>query len=639
MAEATAQAPVHPAAVLYGALWQHAAGARGRLLAGMALLTASQLIKLALPWLAGRAIDTLQRGDLAGAGRWLAVLGWVYLLSWAVHAPGRILERNVGVRVREAYADALYARLAGAPLAWHDGHHSGELQHRVHQASRALSEFAQTQFVYLASVVGFFGPLVALVLLWPASGAIALAGYLLIALAILRFDRALMRLARAENDADRRYVAALLDFLANTATVIGLRLAEASRRLLRRRLAAVSAPLKRSVLLNEGKWFAVDLMGLVLTWGLVAAYVVRSQADGGPLMLGGVFMLYQYAQQAAGVVSSMAANFQSFARMHTDVGSAAPIEAAPSRGSAEARRHGAPTSGATPQATPVGTPPADADVDVDAHAEAHREVIDREAIDRGAAWAVLRIEGLGWRYPPRSGATAAAEAGDSAPHGLHGVTLELRRGQRIALMGPSGGGKSTLLRALAGLIAPTQGRLLIDGAPAEWRRLRQLATLIPQEVEVFEASVRENLGFGQPIADDALRAAMRVAGFDAVLAAIGGAAGSELDTPLSERGLNLSGGQRQRLGLARGVLAARGSSLLLLDEPTSALDAATEAQVFQGISAAFPDACLIASIHRPALLPRFDTVVVMESGRVVEVKPAAQGDEADAALRLPEGLR
>ena len=115
----------------------------------------------------------------------------------------------------------------------------------------------------------------------------------------------------------------------------------------------------------------------------------------------------------------------------------------------------------------------------------------------------------------------------------------------------------------------------------------------------------------------ALQAALHVSTFDEVLTATHG----NLDTPLSERGFNLSGGQRQRLCLARGVLAAQGSTLLLLDEPTSALDAGTEARVLERIAAAFPQACLIASIHRLSLLDRFDTVVLMDAGRVVDAGP------------------
>ena len=576
MAGAAIGTPGNAIRELYGALWHYAAGARRQLLGATALLTTSQLMRLAMPWLAGQAINALQAGSLADSARWIGALAGIYVLSWTVHGPGRILERNVGVRVRESLADDLYGRISGAPLAWHDGHHSGELQHRVHQASKALSDFAQNQFIYLTNIVNFVGPLVALTLLARSAGGLAIAGYVVIGFIVVRFDRALMRLARAENDADRRYVSALLDFLGNASTVIGLRLQQASRRLLRRRMEAVSAPLKRTVVLNEGKWFAVDLMGLALTWGLVVLYVWQAQGPGRAVMLGAVFMIYQYAQQAASVVSSMAANFQFFARMHTDYSSAAPIWAAPA----------------------VGTV---------------------EDVDREAAWTRIDIAGLTWRYASRGEAAvpSAADAHVREPSGLHDVALTLRRGQRIALVGPSGGGKSTLLRLLAGLYAPGAGTLTVDDRPADWPRLRRLATLIPQETEVFEASVRENLTFGESADEAALQAAIHASAFDEVLAATR----SDLDTPISERGFNLSGGQRQRLCLARGVLAAQHSSLLLLDEPTSALDAATESRVLQRIASAFPQACIVASIHRLSLLDRFDTVVLMEAGRVLDAGP------------------
>jgi ATP-binding cassette subfamily B protein len=552
---------------LYRALWRHARGARSQLLGAAGLLSGAQLMRLTMPWLAAQAINALQRGDLAQAGRWIAGLIGIYLLSWLLHGPGRVLERNVAVRVRERLSDLLYARIAAAPLAWRDGRHSGELQHRVTQASRALAEFAQSQFGYLQSAFGFVGPIVALVLLSRTSGAIAVTGYVLIAVILLRFDRVLMQLARAENDAERRYAAALLDFVGNAGTVIGLRLQAASRRLLGRRMDAVISPLKRAVMVGEGKWFAVDLLGMGLTWILVVVYVLQTRQPGQAVLLGTVFMIYQYAQQAASVVGAMASNFQGFARMHTDYGSAEPIWAAP---------------GDPDAAVPAVAP--------------------------DAPWRTLALHGATWRYA------------DDARGGLQGVDLVLRRGARVALVGPSGGGKSTLLRTLAGLYRPQQGELRRDGIAVDWAELRTLATLIPQEAEVFEASVEENLTFGEPADAQRLREAVRAGVFDEVLERLP----AGLASPLNERGGNLSGGQRQRLALARGALAAHGSSLLLLDEPTSALDPLAEGRVFDRMDAAFPSACIVASVHRPSLLARFDTVVVVEAGRVVDAGPRAE---------------
>lgn len=549
---------------LYRALWRHAQGVRAHLLGAAGLLSAAQLLRLTMPWLAAQAINALQQGNMTGAGRWIVYLVGIYLLSWLLHGPGRILERNVGVRVRVRLADQLYARIAAAPLAWRDARHSGELQHRVVQSSRALSDFAQNQFGYLQSVFNFVGPLVALALLSRTSGVIAVTGYVVIAIIILRFDRVLMQLARAENDAERRYAAALLDFVGNATTVIGLRLQAASRKLLGHRMDAVMVPLRRTVTVNEGKWFAVDILGMGLTWILVVVYVLQSREPGQAVMLGTVFMIYQYAQQAATVVGAMASNFQSFARMHTDYGSAEPIWDAPSDPDA---------------VVPAVTP--------------------------DAVWETLMLRDASWAYA------------DDARGGLHGVNLVLRRGSRVALIGPSGGGKSTLLRTLAGLYLPQHGELLRDGEPTDWSVLRTLATLIPQEAEVFEASVEENLTFGEPAGAQALETAIHAGVFDDVLQHLP----DGLSSTLNERGSNLSGGQRQRLALSRGALAAQGSSLLLLDEPTSALDPLAEGRVFDRMYAAFPTACIVASVHRPSLLARFDTIVVMESGRVVDVGP------------------
>lgn len=552
------------AIVLCRALWHYADGARRQLMGAIALLSGAQLVKLTLPWLASHAINALQQNDMPTAGLWILFLVGSYMMSWVFHGPGRVLEGNVGAHVRERQADDLYARIAAAPLTWRDGRHSGDLQHRVLQSSRALAAFARSMYGYLHSALNFIGPLVALTLLSHVSGIIAVSGYLIIALVTLRFDLALMRLARDENDQERRYVAALLDFVSNAGTVIGLRLQAASRKILGRRLQAVMKPLRRALWVNEVKWCVVDLAGMCLTWILVVEYVLRHREPGQALLLGTIFMIYQYAQQAASVVSAIASNFQSFARMHTDYSSAEPIWQAPGNPNA---------------AVP--------------------------AVQADAPWQTLELRGATWRYS------------DEGRGGLHGVDLVLRRGSRVALIGASGGGKSTLLRTLAGLYPPQHGELLRDGKPVDWAELRTLATLIPQEAEVFEASVQENLTFGEPADAAALQAAVHTGVFDEVLQRMP----EGLASPMNERGSNLSGGQRQRLALSRGALAAQGSSLLLLDEPTSALDPQAEGRVFDRMYAAFPTACIVASVHRPSLLSRFDTIVVMEAGRVVDAGP------------------
>jgi ABC-type bacteriocin/lantibiotic exporter with double-glycine peptidase domain len=197
---------------------------------------------------------------------------------------------------------------------------------------------------------------------------------------------------------------------------------------------------------------------------------------------------------------------------------------------------------------------------------------------------------------------------------LDDVDLRLQRGRRIALVGASGSGKSALLRVLAGLYAAGSADVRIDGSPADMARVAALATLIPQDAEVFEGTLRENLEMAGCTDDVQLLSAMHVVCMDDWLASLAGG----LDTVLTERGGNLSGGQRQRIALARGLIAARGSSLLLLDEATSNLDPATEGRLLDRLTQDRHDACIVASVHRPALLARFDEVIRLEAGRVVE---------------------
>lgn len=581
-----------PLRALYRQMWHHAAGQRGRLAGALSLLGGSQLLKLAMPLLAARAINALQTGGaeaLPQAGLCIAAILGLYALVWAMHGPARVIERSVALHVRRNLADGLYARLSAAPMAWHDQHHSGELQHRVAQASSALYGFTQSQFIYLQNFINLAGPLLALAWLAPSIGVAAVVGCAAVAAAILRFDRSLLRLAVVENQAERRYTARLVDFIGNVSAVASLGLQAATRALLDQRLLAVFEPLRRSIVVTEWKWCTVDLATLTLSWALVVGYAIGAAdvatATGGTLLIGGLFMVHQYAQQACSVLSAMAANYQGLARIQADFGAAQPILSA-----------------------------------------TQRPVPDRTGSDTAAPdWQILQVQGLNYAF-----------GGDRG--GLYGLDLALRRGERVALVGASGAGKSTLLRLLAGLYDADAGTWSIDGvpvvdagrrpagplgaaaAPAAPAAFAALSTLIPQEAEIFEATLEENLTLGVPCPPALLNAALRASALDEVVVGLP----EGLATPLAERGGNLSGGQRQRLALARGLIAAQGASLLLLDEPTSALDPVIEQHVFERLDAALPTVCIVASVHRLSLLPVFDRVIWMGAGRILDAGTVAE---------------
>jgi ATP-binding cassette subfamily B protein len=199
--------------------------------------------------------------------------------------------------------------------------------------------------------------------------------------------------------------------------------------------------------------------------------------------------------------------------------------------------------------------------------------------------------------------------------GLHDLHIHIQRGRKIALIGASGSGKSTLLSLLRGLYVPEAGfQLTVDGKLQPLERINEAVTLFPQEPEIFENTLAYNVTLGLPFSEEEILQVCESAHFTEVIQQLP----EGLNTDIREKGVNLSGGQKQRLALARGILAARDSDLVLLDEPTSSVDPRTEAMIYEGLFRAFSDKAIISSMHRLHLLVHFDYVYVLHQGRVVD---------------------
>ena len=232
----------------------------------------------------------------------------------------------------------------------------------------------------------------------------------------------------------------------------------------------------------------------------------------------------------------------------------------------------------------------------------------------------IEFRNVKFAYPNRS---------DSA---IEGISFKISAGERVALIGRVGSGKSTIQRLIMGLYQPTDGAVLLDGID-----LRQLDTAdvrrnvasVSQDVTLFQGSLRENITFGLPFADDsAVVAAAEVAGLTDFI----NRHPRGFDMPVGERGESLSGGQRQSVGLARAVL--HNAPLLLLDEPTSAMDFSTEAQITTKVTAFASDKTVVLVTHRTSLLALATRVIVIDGGKVVADGPRDRIMEALASGRI-----
>jgi ATP-binding cassette, subfamily B, bacterial len=216
----------------------------------------------------------------------------------------------------------------------------------------------------------------------------------------------------------------------------------------------------------------------------------------------------------------------------------------------------------------------------------------------------IAFQGVRFRYPARPETSA-----------LDGLDLRVRPGETVALVGPSGAGKTTILQLLLRFYDPQEGRITLDGidlrdmARADFR---QAIALVPQDPVIFAASARENIRFGRPDASDAeVEAAAKAAAAHEFLRALP----QGYDTYVGERGVMLSGGQKQRIAIARAIL--RDAPVLLLDEATSALDAESERAVQLAVERLSVGRTTLVVAHRLATVKKADRIVVFDKGRIV----------------------
>jgi len=232
----------------------------------------------------------------------------------------------------------------------------------------------------------------------------------------------------------------------------------------------------------------------------------------------------------------------------------------------------------------------------------------------------IEFRGVRFNYPNRQ---------DSA---LDGISFKINAGERVALIGKVGSGKSTIQKLILGLFQPLEGQVLLDGVdmrqldPADVRRN---VGHVSQDVTLFYGSLRDNITFGMQHAHD-----------DAIVSAAHTATISDFihrhpqgyDMPVGERGEFLSGGQRQAVGIARAVL--HNAPILLLDEPTSAMDFSTESAVTQRMQAFAEGKTVVLVTHRTSMLALVDRVIVVDQGRIVADGPRDRIMQALAAGRI-----
>ncbi|WP_205511813.1 ABC transporter ATP-binding protein [Longitalea arenae] len=487
-------------------------------------------------------------------------------VEWSFHGPARIMERQLAFNLSRNFLMERYHQALHLPVKWHQDHHSGSTINRIRKAYEALREFFDKGFMYVHALAKMIFSVAAMLYFSPLFGSIGiLLGIITIAL-IMKFDKPFIKTLDEVNEKEHVVSSTLFDSLSNIMTVITLRLEQSMESGLLKKVQSIVRPFRKNAVINEWKWFVADMMVSLIYVVIAAGFVYQNWSPGQVFPIAGLVTLLGFVNQFTTVFHDVAWQYTEIVRYNTHVETAGKIEKA--------------------------------------YQDQHRP---DQPSDLPEDWQTIEIKNLNFTHRQQYDS-------DHAPQSLHNLDLTIGRGKRIALIGESGSGKSTLLSLLRGLYNPQAGmQLTVDGKPYALATINETVTLFPQEPEIFENTIAYNITLGLPFADAEIMKVSDSAHFTDVIHQLP----KGLESDIREKGVNLSGGQKQRLALARGILAARESEVVLLDEPTSSVDPKTEALIYQKMFAAFQNKAIISSMHRLHLLNQFDYIYVLKQGRIV----------------------
>ncbi|MBI2449795.1 ABC transporter ATP-binding protein [Candidatus Pacearchaeota archaeon] len=482
---------------------------------------------------------------------------------WMFHGLGRVLEQRAGFLVKRNYTNDKINKTLELPISWHKDHHSGDTIDKINRGSGAISEFSShITFQIISAIINLFGSLIILFFIDFKSAIFAFLFSSFVLFIISRFDNNLNKKYQELNNFGNKSSATIFDYLSNIFTVKTLRLNKTVSAEIDNKLMASYPTYKKSVVLNESKWAFASIMISLMTVLVLSYRAYAEFTSTGIILIGTLYMIYGY-------LSNVGNTFYTFAWLYGDI--------------------------VRNNASIVSTNPID---------EAYEKIEPDNYGRLPDNWNEVMLKNVSFTYDKEG----------KIVH-LDNINFHFKKGEKIALVGESGSGKSTILALIRGLYSPENGEVYCDGKLLRngFVDLKRHVTLIPQHPEIFNNTIRYNITMDLPAKEEDLKEVIFMSQLNAVISRLE----KGLETNVMEKGVSLSGGEKQRLALARGLLAAKNSDIVLLDEPTSSVDSINEMKIHDQVFERFKDKTIISSIHRLHLLDKFDYIYLFLEGRII----------------------
>ncbi len=558
----------NPVVYLWRKMYFYAENRRKNIIGATTLFIFANIADAAQPLIFGYFLNYIQKNGITKENlTHLFLILLLFLASeiifWAFWAPARIIEQKTAFATKKNYKEYLLRGTMALPLSWHTDHHSGDTIDKMEKGTSAIFSFSTETFMFIQAFVRLVISLGALIYLDLYASFMVIIVSAFIFYIMFIYDKKLIPGYSVVNRLENKISAKVYDVISNITTVIILRIEHLVFRAISESIDTPFSQFKKNILNNEMKWLWAATLGQLSVILTIGIYLFGNVSKGNVILIGSIFILYSYASKVRETFFSFAQLYNNAVKWRSNISNAEEISA---------------------DFTNIA-------------------LLENRHLPKN--WSLIEIKNLSFSYHNET---------DADLH-LDNVNVDFTKGEKIAVIGESGGGKTTFLKIFRGLYLPKSILLCIDDKECgdDLNIISDSISLIPQDPEIFSTTIRENITLGVDYEDREIKKITDMASFTEVIARLP----KGLESNIVEKGVNLSGGEKQRLALARGLLASKDKDIILLDEPTSSVDFHNELKIYENIFSSLPDKTIISSIHRLHLLSLFDDIFFFKDGKIV----------------------